>query len=297
MFSLRDLECFMAVVEHQTFTRAAAALNIAQPPLSRRIADLEQQVGADLFVRGSRLHKLTDAGVALVREARLLLQQAQIAERVVKETLSGQKGHLRIGFTAGSTGFAMMPRAVRAFREAHAHVDVKLAYFVITHQSDALRFGLVDVAVVGGLVDAEGFRVDRVATNQLVVALPADHPLAVKDAIALADLAGEPFIEFPRYGPTGLHDLVRSLFAREGFVPRIVQEAEGHDVVVTCVASGLGLALVNETAAQLPITGVVYRRLIPDAPAIPLVALSRSGDQNPSIPAFVDILRAVAAAS
>lgn len=290
MFSLRDLECFMAVVEHKTFSRAAKALNIAQPPLSRRIAELERELGAALFVRGAREAQLTPAGLALVRQARIVLDQSKIAEHIVRDTIAGSTGSIRLGYV-GWTGFSRVPPAIRSFRDARPNASVKLVYYMFADQADALRSGTIDVALISGGLDSENLLAQRLATNHLVAAVPSDHRLAGRAALRIADLAGEGFVEFPRYGPAGLHDVIRGLCAREGFVPRVVQEAEGHEMLLACVAAGMGVGLVNSEAQGLPVRGVTFKALTPESPPVPLVALSRIGDANALVPEFVEHLK------
>lgn len=290
MFSLRDLECFMAVVEQKTFSRAARKLNLAQPPLSRRIAELERQLGAPLFVRGAREAQLTSAGLSLVRQARIVLDQAKIAEHVVRDAIAGGSGTIRLGYI-GWTSFAAVPMAVRAFLTARPHASVKLVYYMFADQAGALRSGTIDVALISGGLDSDHLKAERLTTNHLVVAVPADHRLASRETIRVAELASEGFIEFPRYGPAGLHDLIRTICARDGFVPRVVQEAEGHEMLLACVSSGLGVALVNSEARKLPVQGVAFREIAPEAPPVHLTALSRIDDENPLVAEFVEHLR------
>lgn len=290
MFSLRDLECFMAVVEYRTFSRAAKKLNLAQPPLSRRIAELERELGAPLFVRGAREAQLTPAGLSLVRQARIVLDQAKIAEHAVRDAIAGGSGTIRLGYI-GWTSFAAVPQAIQSFRAARPQAGVRLVYYMFADQADALRSGTIDVALISGGLDSERLRAERLATNHLIAALPAHHRLAGQSSLRVADLASEGFIEFPRYGPAGLHDLIRTLCAREGFVPRVVQEAEGHEMLLACVAAGMGVGLVNSQARKLPVQGVEFREITPEAPPVHLTALTRIDDSNVLVKEFVEHLK------
>ena len=110
-------------------------------------------------------------------------------------------------------------------------------------------------------------------------------------AVRIADLANEPFIEFPRYGPAGLHDLVRSVCAREGFIPKVAQEAEGHEMLLSCVAAGIGLGLVNSASRGLAVAGVVYKDIDPESPPVHLEALSRLDESNPLVFEFIEHLK------
>lgn len=292
LFSLRDLECFMAVVEHKTFSRAAQSLHLAQPPLSRRIAELERTLGAHLFIRGARQAQLTEAGIALAREARIVLEQAKLAEAIVRDTIAGKTGHVRIGY-ASPSAFTAVPEAAQRFRKLQPRATLKFVRYYIAHQNDALRSGAIDIALINGWFDAEDFRADTLQVNRLVLALPDQHPLARQPVVDVTDLVNEPFIEFPRSGPLGLHDLARSVTARAGFVPRIAHEVEGHSLVTACVAAGLGVAFVNDAAVGAPVPGVVFRDIAPPSPEVRMTALSRHDEVNPLVHAFVEQLKIV----
>jgi DNA-binding transcriptional LysR family regulator len=282
----------MAVVEHKTFSRAAQSLHLAQPPLSRRIAELERALGAHLFIRGARQAQLTEAGVALAREARIVLEQAKLAESIVRDAIQGKTGHVRVGY-ASQSAFGAVPQAARLFRQLHPRATLKFVRYFIAHQNDALRSGAIDIGLINGWFDAEDFRTDCLEINRLVIALPAKHPLARQSVVPVADLADEAFIEFPRFGPTGIHDLVRSVTARAGFIPKVAHEVEGHDVVTACVAASLGVALVNEAACRHPISGVVFREISPPSPEVRMTALSRNDEVNPLVLSFIEQLKAV----
>jgi DNA-binding transcriptional LysR family regulator len=292
LFSLRDLECFMAVVEHKTFSRAAKSLLLAQPPLSRRIAELERALGAHLFIRGARQAQLTHAGVALAREARIVLEQAKLAESIVRDAIQGKTGHVRVGY-ASQSAFAAVPPAAQLFRKLHPRATLKFVRFFIAHLNDALRSGAIDIGLINGWFEAEDFRADCLEIDRLVIALPENHPLAQQSVVAIADLADETFIEFPRFGPTGIHDLVRSVTARAGFIPKVSHEVEGHNVVTACVAAGLGIALVNEAACRQSIGGVVFREISPPSPEVRMTALSRHDEVNPLVLSFIEQLKVV----
>lgn len=282
----------MAVVEHKTFSRAAQSLHLAQPPLSRRIAELERALGAHLFIRGARQAQLTEAGVALAREARIVLEQAKLAESIVRDAIQGKTGHVRVGY-ASQSAFTAVPQAAQLFRKLHPRATLKFVRFFIAHQNDALRSGAIDIGLINGWFDAEDFRTDCLETNRLVIALPADHPRARQNVVAVADLADETFIEFPRFGPTGIHDLVRSVTARAGFIPKVSHEVEGHNVVTACVAAGLGIALVNEAACRHPMAGVVFREISPPSPEVRMTAMSRNDEVNPLVLSFIEQLKIV----
>lgn len=288
MFELRDLECFLAVVEHKTFHGAAKALNIAQPPLSRRIARLERDVGAELFSRRSRQVQLTEVGVLFVREARAVLEQARWAQRVARDSGEGRVGHVRLGYV-GSSGYSIVPRALRSFRDACPRATVSVEAILGHRQLEALQTGSVDVALYRGTVDA-GFRVHRLRTDRFVVALPEAHRFAARRRVALADLAAERFVALSARRAGGSPDLVRVMCARAGFVPDVVQEADTLSLLVGCVAVGIGVAIVGENVRAVPLHGVAYRELTPAAPKVELSALTAPHNTNALVPILLEHL-------
>jgi DNA-binding transcriptional LysR family regulator len=293
VFELRDLECFLAVVECGNFGRAAETLGMAQPPLSRRIAELERKLGVLLFSRERRQIEITDAGRALTREARTLLIQSRLAAQITRDAAAGFTGHLRLGFV-GSSGYSIIPKAIRGFRAAYPAATLTLTELLGARQIDALRSGMIDVALVRGPVESEGLLSSRLHSYRLIAALPERHPLSQRKHVEVADLAYEPFIEFNRYGATGLHDLVRGVCAEAGFVPQVVQSVDSLDTLAACVAAGMGVSLVHDVVRMLPIDGIAYLSIKPASPPVDLSCVRRADDLNPLLPAFVECLRSAA---
>jgi DNA-binding transcriptional LysR family regulator len=287
---LRDAECFLAIVEHRNFGRAAAALGMAQPSLSRRIALLEADLGVRLFSRERRQIELTKSGDVWASEARALLVRALQARRAVTDAANEKYGSLTFGFV-GSSAYRVVPSALRRFRRLRPSARVRLHEQLGARQVDALRSGTLDLALIRGPVESHGFRSETLRIDELVAVLPAAHPLARRKRIDAGDLSGEPFIMFNRYGATGMHDVVRGVCASAGFVPRIGQEVESIETFLACVAGELGVGLIYDVSAEVPIAGVVYRPLRSGAPAIELAAVMRADCINPHVPVFVEALR------
>jgi DNA-binding transcriptional LysR family regulator len=262
---------------------------MAQPPLSRRIAELERKLGVLLFSRERRQIEITDAGRALTREARTLLIQSRLATQITRDAAQGFTGHLRLGFV-GSSGYSIIPKAIRAFRSAHPRATLTLTELLGARQIDAVRGGMIDVALVRGPVESEGLLSTRLRSYRLIAALPEEHPFAQRKHIDVADLAGEPFVEFNRYGATGLHDLVRGVCADAGFVPQVVQAVDSLDTLAACVAAGMGLALVHDVVRMLPIDGIAYLPIRPASPPVDLSCVRRADDLNALLPAFIEHL-------
>lgn len=289
MFELRDLECFLAVVEHKSFHRAAKRLNIAQPPLSRRIAALERELGGALFSRESRQIELTEVGRAFAHEARIVLEQANLARRIAQDIGRGFIGHLRLGYV-GSSGYGLVPAAIASFRKEFPRATVSVAELLSRRQAEALRAGTIDVALHRGTPEDDGLLVRRLLSDRLIVALPVAHRFAKRKTIAVEDLAHEPFVALSGQGAGGIPDLVRVVCARAGFVPNVVQEVDGVGILIACVAMEIGVAFVNEGVRDLPAPRVTYRDIFPASPHVHLNALTRSNETNPLVPHFIEHL-------
>ncbi len=289
MFEIRDLECFLAVVEHKTFHKAAKACGLAQPPLSRRIAALEHQLGGTLFSRDSRRTQLTELGTVFVPEARSVLEQAQVAQRVARDFNRGLTGHLRIAYV-GSSGYAIMPAAIQAFRKVYPNARITLESILGHRQLEALHSGSTDVALYRGPVDGTGLRIEQLRSDRFLLAVPAHHRLAKQKQISLAELVDDDFVALTSSRQGGTPDMVRTISTSAGFFPHVVLEVDTYTVLVSCVAKGMGIAIVSESVRSFPIPGVTYHDLIPEPPTVDLLAIARSADTNPLIPVFIDHL-------
>jgi DNA-binding transcriptional LysR family regulator len=284
MFRLRDLECFLAVVEYRSFHAAARHLHMAQPPLSRRIASLERDLGGALFTRSTRNVELTEIGRVFAKEARSVLAQAELAHRIVQDIGRGFSGHVRVGYVA-SSGYTLLPLALKAFHKEFPRATVTLTEMLSSQQADALRYGTIDVGLHRGLSDLQGLEEHRIRSDGLIAALPEGHRLASEDVIPLKALADEDFVSLMGDHPDDIQHLVRSACAQAGFAPRLVQIVDTVAVVIACVAAGMGVALVNESARSLR-WRVVFRDIDPPSPTFPFSVLTRADDGNPLVRAF-----------
>jgi len=285
----------VTIVERRSFGRAAAALGMPQPALSRRIAALEQELGVALFSRAHRQIELTAAGEIFAREAIAVFAQAAVAQSALRDAALGNKAHLNVG-TRSSSRYVVIPAAVRCLRSAYPEVSVRLSDAVAGLELERVRKGVLDLTVVRGPVKLEGLRSERLRTDPLAVALPEGHRLATAPVIDVAQLSEEPFVEIALYRAYAYKDLVRGVSANAGFIPNVVQEVDAGDTLAMSVAAGIGIALMPDLSRELPISGIVYRPLRPKQPAIPLQAVWRAGDENPAIVPFVRCLKEAAKA-
>ncbi len=259
----RQLRQFCAVAEAKSFSLAARQLGMAQPPLSQAIQKIEKKLGARLFVRTSRSVTLTEPGRLLFEQAGPLLAQHERVMRSVRRAAEGAVGHLHVCFVM-SASYALLPCGLRRFTGDMPNVSVDLSELTTAQQVEALLSGRCDIGLLRPpLFGADGLMLETILREPFVVVLADDHRLAAETDIDLADLSGEPFITHPsRLGP-GLHGRLMDSCRAAGFIPRVVQEANQMQTIVSLVACRLGVALVPESVAALGLEGVVFRQIRP----------------------------------
>jgi DNA-binding transcriptional LysR family regulator len=275
----RQLRYFVALAERLHFGRAAAALHISQPPLSRAIRGLEEQLGARLLARTRRKVELTHEGARFYEEAKRILAQLESAALEVGAMAAGQSGRLRLGFVS-LADFGVLPELLKSFKAARPGVSLALREMLSPEQAVALSAGELDFGLL--LPPVAGELEHLVAQSErFVAALPARHPAARRAGkVAMRSLAAEHFVMVPREIAPGLYDIVAGLAARAGFLPRVAQEAIQMQTVVSLVSSGLGVAIVPASVANLGRRGVVYREIADPHPRLDLWLAWRRGGQG-----------------
>lgn len=247
-YTLRELECFTAVAEELSFTRAARRLHLAQPPLSRHIRALEEKIGAPLFDRQTRAVALTPAGRAFQDEIRGLLAQLIRAGETARRAAQGEEARLRLGFVSAVIGSEIM-RVLRHFRASHPFVQVLLHDLPPAEQMRLIAEGRLDAGFVG-LLPAErgsGLRFVPWCRERLLVFVPSGHPLAHRTRVNLSDLRSERFVAVAHEAAPAFSALVHDLCRRAGFRPRIVLESSRAQAVAVMVAAGSGIAILPES--------------------------------------------------
>jgi DNA-binding transcriptional LysR family regulator len=290
MFDFSQLRCFAAVAEELHFGRAAARLNMTQPPLSRQIQVLERVLDVQLLERTSRTVRLTAAGRSFLPEAQRILRLAETATHVTRQVAAGRAGVLKFGFTAASA-YDFLPRLVTALRRALPDVTLSLREMVSKDQIEELLAGRIDAALVRPPVTHPDLIAVRALAEPLVAALPAGNPLALRDALIPGDLGREPFIGYAPNEARYFHDLVLGLLAEAEIQPRIVQQLTQIHSILALVRAALGIALVPAAAERLRFEGVVFRPLTLPAPRpVELLLAWRRGADDPLIAQLVSIL-------
>lgn len=294
MFDIMQLRCFVAVAEELHFGRAAARLNMTQPPLSRQIQVLERIIDAPLLERTSRAVRLTPAGRSFLPEAKRILKLAASASAAAKRIAAGKTGGIRIGFTAGGA-YSFLPQLVTAMRHRLPEVDLSLKEMVSVDQLAALGSGEIDIGLLRPPIGRPELDSLRVVAEPLVAAVPAGHALASRPSLALRDLDGQPFIMYAAYESRYFYDLLVSEFARAKVLPRYVQHLSQIHSILSLVRAGLGLAIVPATAEGLRMEGIVLRPLRIKAPQpVEMFLVWRRDGDNPLLPTVVEVGREIA---
>lgn len=256
---LRHLRYFLAVAEELHFTRAAKRLFISQPPLSQQIRQLEDEVGTNLFVRGTRSVKLTDAGHAFMPHAYSSLSSAKEAIAAARRAALGELGQLRIGFTSSASFNPNVPAIISNFREAYSEIDLILVEQATTYLMEELEAENLDVAFLRpSESQLEHLNAYEFLKEPLCLAIPTRHRLSSRRSLKLGEISRDPFVLYPRKNGSFLYDSIISACQNAGFSPRIIQEAPQMGSTVNLVAAGVGVAIVPESMKHLHPDGVVY---------------------------------------
>jgi DNA-binding transcriptional LysR family regulator len=286
---LRHLRYFLAVAETLHFSKAAAQLGMAQPPLSQQIRGLERMLGYPLFDRTTRGVRLTRVGQFFRERALNTLAKMQADVEIARRLGSGQQGVLTVGFS-GSVMLTTLPKAIERYRRLYPGVELRLRELATAEQINALQDGTLDLGFLRDGEPREGLSMESILRERFIVALPSRHKLARQAAIRPADLRHEPFVLFARSMGSLAFDRTFACCEDEGFRPNVVQEAPQWPTVVRLVAAGSGISLVPACVASFAMPGVVYKKLRSCHWTSIDVGLKPNLD-NPAVAAFLSIAR------
>ncbi len=291
---LRHLRYFVAVAEELHFRRAAERLYVAQPAVSEQIRKLEAELGVRLFDRTHRSVSLTEPGSALLVEARRVLHQAEVAQRVARNAHEAVGSRLRIGYVADALP-ASVPRALQHVTSATSEVEVMFETGATLQLVQAVQDRRLDAAVVGLPAPTKGLHVTTLGQQSLVAAVPAASG-SREDEITLEQLNPKRLVMLPRDANPALHDAVISMCRDAGLSPSFVEAPEPRvEAVLLAVAAGGGAALLPAAVTQRYSTpGVRLVELAGVEPAFEIAVLTQPDSDSFALHGF---LRAVAHAS
>ncbi len=291
LMELRDIRAFIAVADEQHFGRAAARLFISQPPLSKRIKALEEEVGVPLFERTTRRVELTAAGRVFLEHARPLLDGAVSATRAAQLAERGQVGRVELGYIH-STSYTLLPTLLKACRLKLPGIELRLHELAVESQLDGLLDGRIDVALARLPIEHPRIETLTVVDEPLVLAIPAGHELArLKGSVHISRLADEQIIGYPPGGDGALHTIVSRLVARARLNARFAHVAGTLHTALGLVRAGEGVALVPKSLQVVRLEGVEYRNLT-GAKANALLGLAwRTDRKSPAAAAFIALAK------
>ncbi|NIA67972.1 LysR family transcriptional regulator [Pelagibius litoralis] len=286
---LKQLRIFLAVAEELHFGRAAERLHMAQPALSAQVRGLEDELGVRLFLRTTRRVSLTRAGESFLPEARATLAQAEAAAAAARAVAGEGAELLKVGGVDSATA-GLLPQVVRRFRRDYPEVEIKVNEMLSAPALHALSNRHLDIAFVRIWPKDSHLKARHVLTEPIVVALPADHRLASRKTVPVAEIAKEPLVIPARSHRPILFDVIHDYFRSRGHEPRILQEANERHVIIAMVAAGLGLSLVPQWVTQFQRDDVVYRPLQDGGPLVEVYVVWRDREVMQSALAFLDYL-------
>lgn len=289
---LRHLRYFVAVAEEGNVTRAAERLGIGQPPLSQQIQALERDLEVRLFHRTGQGVVLTEAGKALLVDAKRLLEDVQHAAVNAQRAGRGETGHLNLGFTASAAFHPIVRALIRAFRNAYPGVGLTLTEGSTAQQLTLLDEGRIDLAFLRpGAHTFAGVALREIATEPMKAVLPVTHPLAKRSRISLKALSDESFVLIPQAASPMLHDEIVSACRQAGFEPTLGQQAPQLSSVVSLVAAEFGVSLVPASVSQFHAEGVIYVDLVEAKVQTKLALASREGNPSIKLANFLEVAK------
>jgi len=275
--------CELAQAGH--FGRAADRLNMSQPPLSRQIAALEEELGTTLFERTPKGVTLTPAGRQFLEDASEVLRLADQAKRNASAAGRGEVGQLTLGFTM-CAAYSVVPALTRLYKTAYPNIDLRVRELMPTVLERELRDGVIDLGISFPGVEAAQLEIRRLLREPLDVVLPADHRLARAKRLKVEDLAHERFLIVPRDQAPSLHDSIVGRCQAAGFTPIIGLEVYLQQTIVNFVAEGLGVSFVPASMRRSQVKGAVFKR-VADPPTIDQLLFWSSANRNPCVAGFV----------
>jgi len=286
---LRHLRYFVAVAEEKNFTRASEKLFIAQPPLSRQIQQLEEELGVILFEKGSRPLRLTEAGKFFYAHAQQLLGKAADLKTMTQRV--GQiERTLSVGFVA-STLYGMLPKIIRLFRTQNSAIEMRLHEMTTMEQIKALKEGKIDVGF--GRIKHEDPNIRRILLREerMIAAVPLGHPLAnLTQPVKLHQLVAERLIVFPKSPRPSFADQVLAAFTEKGLTPENVFEVHELQIAVGLVAAGEGIAIMPASVQGMRRLDMSYLEIHDKNAVSPILFSTRMMDKSEELNKLLQLI-------
>jgi DNA-binding transcriptional LysR family regulator len=267
-------------------------LHVAQPAISQTVADLEDELGLKLFSRAKRVAKLTPEGEIFYTEAIRSLAQVELAINTARRAAKGEVGKLSIGFL-GSATYAFLPKLVRRFKAQNPGVKLTLQELSPMHQEAAFQRGEIDIGFTRALTAEleKAFASRSLYQDPMMAVLPRSRQVKTK-RVRISDLANERFVLFHRDGAPGLFDTITGICSDAGFSPRVENEPNMMQTVLSLVEAEEGVSIVPACVRNLRSDGVCFYRIQPDNVRVALIAAWKKEAPSVVLRAFLDLIDA-----
>jgi len=260
-----QIEAFVQVSAHNSFSRAAEVLHLTQPSITARIQSLEREVGEELFERGGRGVRVTDAGLALLPYAERILQTLAEGRDAIEEVRNVQLGSLQLG-SALTISTYVLPHILHAFRSRYAGVDVSIRTGRSEQVLSMLQADEVQVGLVRTLSHPD-IETVHLYDDEIVLAVNPDHPFAAAGTASVEDAASEPNVLFDR--GSSYFGLIHSFFRQAGVALNVAMELDSLEATKRMVEEGLGIALLPLVTIERELeTGILAKVEIVDVPPL-----------------------------
>jgi len=285
MLDLGQVRCFVAAATELNFRRAAALLHMTQPPLSRQIHLLEENLGVQLFERVGRAVKLTTEGRVFLADATRLLNLSEQAESAVRRASKGKTGRVRIGFT-GAAGYELIPELLVAAKRDLPDIDVVLLEMISVAQIEGFEANAIDLGFMRPLPSRQKVEFLLVDREPMIVALPARHELCRFEQLELAQLHEQAFImHSPTHGKY-FHDRIMSMLVADEVKPHFTQYIDQTPTILSLVRAGLGVSILPASSQRFHYDNVEFRDIAGNTVQAEMSMAWRTDQDNPAVTAF-----------
>ncbi|MCG1008473.1 LysR family transcriptional regulator [Salinicoccus sp. ID82-1] len=258
---LRHIRYFQAVAKHLHFSKAAKELNISQPPLSKQIRLLEEELGVKLFKRNNRNVELTEAGIYFANSCKFILNLLDKEIETTREMHKGELGTITLGFS-GSVVYNILPTVIKELKRRYPNLNLIVEQHTSSEQEKHILNGNINLGMLVPPTRSEKIETLLIKKEGFLVVLPKTHEIAQnQEPIDLSLLKEEKFIMTRETSGKGYYDSIIALCKSAGFYPNIVQNAQEQQTIISLVASELGIAVVPESSASILNEEVVFKKI------------------------------------
>ena len=286
---LVKLRYFQTVAKTLHFRRAAALLNVSQPPLSKSIKTLEDELGTQLFLRSKRRVELTPAGEVLLKRCEKIFQELEDAKTEVKRYSRGEKGTIRIGCEDGTT-FSVLPSVLQTFKRRYPAISCSVITQPVAQQISGLRAGDLDAGIVPLPIDDPELDLIKVQSCSLVAAFADHFPLASKVSLRLKDLRHQPVVALPE-DEENLYSCILPYLKKRRIPVKLIPGAFDISTLLPMAASGLGIALIPHSYTECGPRGLVYREIVDSTLELSVGLAWKKGTRNAAVLNLVCVVK------